>query len=108
LSGSCIGKGGLLAAGVFALGFGLTLLASDNTEGLRAVLGGVALLGWGVASPLRYSVDLHRRGSVRSLLTTHDAAFASRVSHLINNGLADPAAMPTYRIDPKAKRIMAD
>lgn len=74
----------------------------------KLVLLVVGLLGWGLALPLRYSVDLHGRGAVRSLLVTPDPHFAERVSRLINAGLADPAAMPTCYIDPKAKRIETD
>jgi hypothetical protein len=42
------------------------------------------------------------------LLTTHDAGFAGRINRLINQGLANLAAMPTYRIDPKRRLIDAD
>lgn len=98
----------LLVVGVAALAFGLWLLVTDDPQGTPAAIGGIGLLGWGLALPLRYSVDLHGRGAVRSLLVTPDPHFAERVFRLINAGLADPAAMPTYYIDPKTKRNETD
>jgi hypothetical protein len=104
-----LAKCALLSGGGLLLEFGIVLLGGDNTQGVRLVLGGIALVGWGFAAPLRYAVDLHDRGStIRSLLTTHDAGFAGRINRLINQGLANLAAMPTYRIDPKRRLIDAD
>jgi hypothetical protein len=103
--GAAVMKVTLLGAGVSGFAAGLWQLAADDTDGLRMVIGAIGLLGWGLVSPLRYSVDLHRRGSVRSLLTTHDRFFAERVSRLINTGLADIAAMPTYYVNVKGRTI---
>jgi hypothetical protein len=106
--GAHLMKAVLLGIGLSAFAAGIWLLAADDVQGQRVVFGGIALLGWGLVSPLRYSVDLHRKDSVRPLLTTHDRVFAERVSRLINKGLADLAAMPTYHINPKAKTITMD
>ena len=104
--GAHVMKVTLLCAGLAVFATGLWLLAADDVEGQRLVFGGIAVLGWGLVSPLRHSVDLHRRGSVCTLLTTHDQAFAARVSRLINTGLADLGAMPTYLVNVKARTIV--